>query len=291
MAMKKLSLVLVALLLVGVQSAFAGLLVTPTNDASTLTNTILGSGITAVPGSPLYTGAAGASGTFTGGVSAGIGIDSGIILTSGGANLAPGPNNSDSATVNNGLPGTPALTALSGYQTYDATILKFTFTSTSQNLFFNYVFASEEYNEYANSSVNDVFGFFLDGNNIALIPGTSTPVSVNTVNGGNPFGTNAQNSAFFINNDTSDGGASFDIQYDGFTQVFTAQALGLGPGEHTIELAISDAGDSILDSAVFIQAGSFSDKPIDPVPEPATMILLGAGLVGLAGFGRKKFKK
>jgi len=35
-----------------------------------------------------------------------------------------------------------------------------------------------------------------------------------------------------------------------------------------------------------------SDKvPGNPVPKPATILLLGSGLVGLAGFGRKKFKK
>ena len=210
---------------------------------------------------------------FVGGLAAGIGIESGIILTSGDANLALPPNTSDGITADNNLPGDPDLTALlqagdvAGDNTHDAAVLAFTFSTKGGNLFFNFVFASDEYNEFTNSQFNDVFGFFLDGANIALIPGTTTPVAINNVNGGNPLGTNASNSHLFNNNDPSDGGPFFDIQYDGFTSVFTAQAFNVGRGTHTIKLAIADTSDYVLDSAVFIQAGSFSDKPLysDPI--------------------------
>ncbi len=263
-----------------------------TDDASNLAGTLLGSGITLV-GTPTYLGAAEASGTFSGGTLSVLGFESGILLTSGNAADADGPNQNsidsgdsfDDTSTDWQRDGDLDLGQLAGIDpydpdgnfitTYDAAILEFDFVSGNGDLFFNYVFASEEYLDWVDTEFNDVFGFFVDGTNIALVPGTATPVSINTVN---PF----VNSAFYIDNLAP---ASYGLEYDGFTSVMTAAYPDLGAGTHHIKIAVADASDGILDAAVFIQAGTFSDTPTS-VPEPSTLLLLGAGIGGLAVFRR-----
>jgi len=213
-----------------------------------------------------FTGANAAAGTFAGGTGI-IGFESGIMLSSGNIAFVPGPNTQDDASgVNAGI-GDPDLNGLiPGYTTFDACILEFDFQCAgTQVIQFQYVFTSEEYNEWVNSPFNDVFGFFLNGVNLALVPGSpGTPVSINNVNCGNPY--NPPGGSFcnlFINNDCNDiPPGSFpcngprNIQMDGLIVVLTATGT-LSPGVNHIKLAIADAGDQVLDSNVFIQGQSF----------------------------------
>lgn len=205
-----------------------------------------------------YSGNAWASGAFSCGGPA-IGIEDGVVLSSGKAVDAVPPNNMDGRTSYNGSGGDPQLQALiPSYTVLDATSLTLQFIPNASQVAFEYVFTSEEYNEYANTSFNDVFGFFVNGQNCALLPGGS-PVSINNVNGGNPFGaSNKKNPQLYRNNDLTDGGGSIGTQADGLTVVMVCQANVNANQVNTIKLAIGDAGDTALDSWVFIKGGSLS---------------------------------
>ena len=230
-----------------------------------------------------YQGALVSAGTFSGGTGI-IGFEEGIVLSSGNIASIAGPDNLlDDTSTDNELPGDPDLDELiPGYTTYDATILEFDFecvNPANPDVSFQFVFASEEYNEYVFTEYNDVFAFFLNGENIALIPSSSLPVSIDNVNCGNPYNPpgGGNNCGLYINNDCDDLGIGHPCtgpvatELDGLTVVFTAQGT-IQPGVNHIKLAIADAGDYVYDSDVFIRGSSLSCElpPGDPVFDPPT---------------------
>jgi hypothetical protein len=206
-------------------------------------------------------GALNAYGLFSGGGPA-LGIPQGIVLSSGNIQSLVGPNIADNWTWDNQLPGDGDLDALiPGFTTHDATVLEFDFRCEKSNqISFQYVFGSEEYNEFVNSPYNDVFGFFLNGVNIATAPlacsNPGFPVAINNVNCGNPYSGLGPNCNCFRNNDLTDGGGSIPTELDGLTNVFFATGP-LLPGVNHIKIAIADAGDFVLDSDVMIACQSF----------------------------------
>lgn len=255
-----------------VRPARADLAVTPMGgglNASAMAAALLSdtSGITIQ--SATYTGVLAASGTFAGGGSI-VGIDNGIALTSGELALAPGPNDNPGAGTDNSAPGNAQLDALvPGFQTLDASVLTIVFVPTGNQVQFSYVFASEEYNEFVGSPFNDVFGFFVGATNYARLPGTNTPVAINNVNCGFEDYP-PTNCTYYIDNEAG----ALDTQFDGMTTVLTFVAP-VNPGvPNTMRLAIADVSDPILDSAVFLLAGSLTDVS-GCVPNATTACLLG----------------
>jgi hypothetical protein len=227
----------------------------------TLVESLLGDGVAV--SNVVLKGAAAGAGVFEGGAGI-LGFDTGIVLSSGNVNSAPGPNNSDSTTTVRNDPGDPDLDALSGQPTHDASVIEFDFVPTSNQVSFRYVFGSEEYNEFVASAYNDAFGFFITGpdnvkKNWALVPGTNQQVSINTISGGNPYGNgaNAQNANLFRNNDLNDTTPTINIQADGLTVVLTLTATVVPNQTHHMKLAIADANDLAYDSWVFIEGRSF----------------------------------
>ena len=237
--------------------------------AQYVTNVLLGPGVTAR--GITYTGLPKMIASFTAPAVTNLGIQKGVYLTCGsngtvGGELGPAGPSSGFQSVDQSQPGDAALTALAGITTNDASVLEFNFIPQSDTVRFRYVFGSEEYNDYVNS-INDAFAFILTGvstplaaTNIALIPGTTTPITINSVNNGNSGGVSTgpcMNCAYYRDNI----GGSIDCVYDGLTTVLTAKHKVICGETYHIKIAIADASDNVFDSGVFLEAGSFSSIP------------------------------
>ncbi len=248
----------------------------PLTPENLITNVFLGDGVEVL--SVEFNGIPSAVGYFTKGQNK-IDIERGILMTSGRAasdNCSLGPFGANcvgsqfASTSNLSTVTDPDLQSIAaGGQLNDVAKYTITFIPNSDTLRFNYVFASEEYPEFACSSFNDVFGFFISGPgingpyqngaiNIARIPGTTLPVTINNVHPQNgascpPFNAQHYNDNMNSNNQPV---------YDGFLNVFTAEAIVIPCEIYTIKLCVADVGDSAYDTGVFLEAKSFSTNSL-----------------------------
>lgn len=204
----------------------------------------------------------GSVGTFTAGDNSDLGLNKGMLLTSGSASQASNPG-SYFASASNGYPGDDDLDYLSiitgnGSLSQDACIVEMEVFAATDEITFEYVFGSEEYPEFVSSSFNDIFAFLVSGpgivgdpnignqQNVAVLP-NGTVIEINSVN---------DDANWQYYRDNSEGQS---VAYDGLTSDYlgvkkslTARIETIPCNTYKLKFAIADRGDSSYDSGVFI---------------------------------------
>ncbi len=201
-------------------------------------------------------------------------FESGLIMTSGDVNNAPGPEDETISDGSGGWPGDLDLEnfipGLNPGDTFNASIIEFDFIPVINHMSFDFIFAAEEYGTFQ-CAFTDAFAFLLtDSNNVttnlAIVPGTVDPISVLTVRdeAHNPACPSV-NPEFFDKFYGLSGESPLlsPTDFRGHTVIMTAEA-DVTPNElYHIKLVVADDADTLFDSAVFLAAGSFDIGDID----------------------------
>ncbi|WP_100843798.1 T9SS type B sorting domain-containing protein [Flavobacterium sp. 5] len=200
-------------------------------------------------------------------------LKEGVVLSTSSCKTAIGPYVSNVGGGSTSWLGDSDLNQTLGINSINATVLEFDFIPLTNFISFNYIFASNEYQSYYPCEHSDGFAFLIkekgstdNYKNIAVLPNSTTTVSsknvhpiinsvvdqFNTTHPGCP----AINETYFngFNTNTS------PINYSGQTTKLNAQADVIAGETYHIKLVIADDGPQYYDSAVFLEAGSFSAK-------------------------------
>lgn len=205
-------------------------------------------------------------------------IDRGIVLSTGNARSAIGPNNPDTTGEGDGTGwrGDADLTRITSTPNlFNASFIQFEFVPAIDFISFDFLFASDEYVGTFPCTFSDVFAFILtdsSGNsrNLAVLPGTTIPIRVTTVHDGVDLNMDGDyidtfvdsvecpptNEEFFNTRNLI--GSNSPINFNGYTKVLKASGNVIPNERYTIKLVIADNIDGNFDSAVFLSAGSFN---------------------------------
>mgnify|MGYP000873557004 CR=1 FL=1 len=192
---------------------------------------------------------------------------SGLILSTGNANYAAGPNINSQSVGSSTWLGDDTLYDLLGDDNaflHNASSIEFDFTAQTDILSFEYLFASEEYGTFQ-CGTTDYFAFILtdedtgDAVNLAVIPGTVTPVNTITVRD-YAYNNNCPsvNVDFFGHYYEPSETSTAPINFNGCTVVMNAQASVIPNHNYNLKLVIADRADESNDSAVFISSANFN---------------------------------
>lgn len=218
--------------------------------ATQMAETIFGDGVNVVNAS--YTGDVDSSGIYTAGDLIAPGVtpsNTGVLFSTGDldrfTNLALQSNLSSSTTSGSSGPNNdPLFNAAAGTNTYDASYIDVDFIPTGDVMTMQFVFASEEYPEYADGSFQDFVGVWINGTQVELGVGDGD-VDPNNVNAGS-------NENLFIDNT----GDQFNTEMDGFTVTMTL-TIPVNSGDlNSIRIGVADVSDSSYDSTLLIAADS-----------------------------------
>ncbi|HRY31779.1 MAG TPA: choice-of-anchor L domain-containing protein [Bacteroidales bacterium] len=241
----------------GVAAAMTSAFVVDSIGVADLVNALLGPG--AVISNLVYTGSPLALGSFSDPLSS-LGLDSGVVISTGKTMDIPGPNVSASTTTLLNTPGDSLLGSLVAWPTFDAAIIEFDVLVQTDTLACHFVLGSEEYPEFSPSNFNDVFAFFVSGPglpgtiNIARIPGTNDIISINNINP-------TTNPQYYVDNTNGQ-----ELEYDGFTVPFLCQYPVQNGQTYHFRLALADCADPNFDSGIFLKKNSVLGYASMPVP-------------------------
>ncbi|MCM2561783.1 Hint domain-containing protein [Lutimaribacter sp. EGI FJ00015] len=222
-----------------------------------MAETIFGDGVTIVSAS--YTGDRDSSGIYTDGDSVSPEVtpgDTGVMFSTGdlrGFTNGPGgpwwnpnqANESNSTTTNSSGPNNVAdFNAAAGTNTYDASFLDVDFIPSGDVMTMQFVFASDEYPEFASGAYQDFVGVWVNGTQVNLEVGDGD-VDPNNLNAGS-------NANLFVDNTNGD----YNTEMDGFTVTMTL-TIPVEPDEvNSIRIGIADVVDSNYDSTLLIAGDS-----------------------------------
>jgi gliding motility-associated-like protein len=199
-------------------------------------------------------------------------FESGIVLTSGNVLNAPGPNLTLHSDGGFGWPGDADLeTYTTATNTNNATYVQFDFVPSINQVSFDFIMASEEYNQNFECTFSDAFAFILTDQatgavqNLAVLPGTTIPIEVTNIRPEVAGQCAAVNEQYFdkYNFEPFNPAANAAIDFNGQTVVLTAVGDVIAGNTYTIKLVVADETDTAYDIAVFLGANSFNIGNVD----------------------------